>query len=146
MSKLDFKTKREWEESVSKTVTPSIPELTDFLKQRCSLLETLEDKTKLKREEKNKTFAHITTEALSCSFCKGKHDDYYCDTFAKLTPDERLAEVARHKICHNCLRPGHFAKSCHSGKCKLPEKNTILYCTVRAVQIQIQTPAKARRA
>lgn len=119
-TKLDINTRREWERSIKGNEIPTFEELTDFLNEKCQMLETLylnqNDKvtTNNKREQKTshnsnkihqvKSFANNTPLNVSCIICNKSHYIYQCPEFNKLTIQERLKRVKEKGLCFNCLR------------------------------------------
>ncbi|GJQ75228.1 hypothetical protein Trydic_g9828 [Trypoxylus dichotomus] len=76
-------------------------DLTDFINERCQLLETIENKGKTPKityRSNEKALACVSTE--------------------RMPVESRLLEVRKHKLCGNCLRPGHLKTNCRSGGCK----------------------------
>lgn len=145
-SKLDPATKRAWEQHITNWEIDNITikKLTEFLSQRCQLLESIETKTKtvdFKNVTSNKTSAHLTTSKITCSFCKKNHANQHCDYFQKLTVTNRLNETKKYKLCLNCLRPGHFVQDCKSGNCRTCERkhNTLLHLTHSRENIQVES-------
>ncbi|XP_049886991.1 uncharacterized protein LOC126381569 [Pectinophora gossypiella] len=53
-----------------------------------------------------------------CVICDGNHRIYDCSTFKAKSMQERLADVARYKLCTNCLRQGHPTQECKMGPCR----------------------------
>lgn len=121
-AKLPISTRREWELSSKSIDTPNIKEFTDFLIERCRLLEALEFKLISKStnptspyttKNEPKTYAHITRE-IKCVLCPETHFLYACKEFHKLDVDERLNQAKRFDACTNCLRHGHQTQNCRS--------------------------------
>lgn len=119
-SKLDPVSKKEWEQYISKDDVDAITtkKLTDFLSQRCQLLETIENKHRGGKTSSEKSYLHISTQKIKCSFCKQNHFNQNCEQFLKMSVSSRLAEVKRNKLCLNCLRPNHFTSECRSSTCR----------------------------
>lgn len=134
-TKLDSTTAREWEQKKAAYECPSLLNLTDFLKDRADLLESLECKSnkkhfKSKQEVKFelKTRSFLASTAC-CAFCKNEHYIQDCPDFAKLSIPDRIEQVKRNRLCINCLRPGHMIKQCRSSSCRLCKSrhNTLLH-------------------
>ncbi|XP_011884091.1 PREDICTED: uncharacterized protein LOC105571233 [Vollenhovia emeryi] len=136
VSKLDSVSAREWEKK--KALVPEkakLSDLTKCLRARALLLQTLRakddkeaNKHKFKRgqQEKTKTFH---AGKVTCALCKEGHHIQGCESFLKLDTQHRLEKLKALKLCTNCLRPGHFAKTCNFGSCKLcsAKHNTLLH-------------------
>ncbi|XP_061726239.1 uncharacterized protein LOC133531837 [Cydia pomonella] len=135
-SKLDNITSRKWEEHRnSLSEPPSLDNFLTFLSNRCNLLETLEESknNKSKAEpsvSKPKSFAASSSQHDSakkhlkpCPLCNKNHYIFNCDTFRALPVDQRWNKAKEHKVCLNCLRPGHHESKCSLSHCK--------YCKVR---------------
>ncbi|KAK9711205.1 Protein of unknown function (DUF1759) [Popillia japonica] len=133
----------EWKEKQKPDILPTLDELTTFLRSRADLLETLEgtktNTTKTKEQVtigKRHTFS--TTLAI-CALCKESHYIYNCEKFLTLAINERIDTVKRLKLCINCLKAGHIAKKCKSGKCKKCEAqhNTLLHIEKAQQQVSL---------
>ena len=48
-----------------------------------------------------------------CVVCGALHRLFYCDAFKQMSPTTRLDLVKKHRLCFNCLLPGHSAGKCH---------------------------------
>lgn len=132
-SKLDINTKKDWETKTINKVSPSIDEFTEFLKNRCQILESVDHKTQessQKRFYNNKSQVHLATnKPIICIFCKDNHIVNHCKEFLKLTPSLRLTEIRKREACTNCLRRGHQGRDCFFGGCRICDKkhNTLLH-------------------
>lgn len=149
VGKLDPTTSREWEEYKIDKDYPSLQQFQTFLKGKADLLETLENNnqsknvgTKLKQQNSHKTFLISNT---NCHFCKENHPFYNCKIFLELSVEDRLSKVKALKLCINCLKPGHFSKTCKYGTCKKcnSKHNTLLHITKVN---EIDTTAHANKA
>lgn len=116
-------------------VQTKLSDLTKCLRARASLLQTLSardvketNKNKAKRSYPEKTKA-FHAEKIACALCKEGHHIQACEAFLKLDVQNRGKKVKALNICINCLRPGHFAKNCSSGSCKVcgAKHNTLLH-------------------
>ncbi|CAB0028058.1 unnamed protein product [Trichogramma brassicae] len=62
--------------------------------------------------------AYVTSHPTSrdCHQCHGDHYIGHCTAFAKLEPHERreFPRVPQYRLCFNCLRPRHAARTCPS--------------------------------
>ncbi|MGH9701298.1 MAG: DUF1759 domain-containing protein, partial [Candidatus Acidiferrales bacterium] len=135
-SKLDFNSKREWENSIKdNTLLPTIDDFTKFLNSRCQLLETIYIKASCNESNKgirgnNYQLNHVSTQnKLKCYFCRENHCLYYCQKFLNLTPQNRIKEVNKLNLCNNCLRTKHTDQDICKGQCKKCGKahNTLLH-------------------
>ncbi|XP_044779757.1 uncharacterized protein LOC123327412 [Drosophila simulans] len=55
-----------------------------------------------------------------CPICGGQHGILNCRKFIGASPQERWSNVKRHRLCFNCLRSGHTARSCYTqGECQI---------------------------
>lgn len=147
-TKLDTVTQRAWEQD-EKSRESSLDGLTDFLQQRCQVLERIEARSKTsdssrkadndKAQSKNRNYGKnssnekvaaltVTEEGGRCHLCRGNHYIYQCDKFTSLAIEDRIKEVQRLKLCMNCLRNDHFVKSCKMGSCRVCSKRHNTLC------------------
>lgn len=114
---------------------PKLSDLTKCLRARASLLQTLstrevketsKSRTKRVNIEKTKAF-HV--RKMTCAFGKEEHHIQACEAFLKLDAQHRAEKVRSLRLCINCLRPGHVAKNCSFGSCKMcsAKHNTLLH-------------------
>lgn len=121
-TKLDIITAREWEQYKPEDV-PTLENLKQFLKLRADLLETLEQKQADRKLQNPKEKYQSKSNAFlikkpSCGFCQKEHYIQNCADFLKLSPEDRVGQARKAKLCTNCLRRGHFSKDCRSGTCQ----------------------------
>jgi hypothetical protein len=121
-SKFDYQTTVAWESTLS-TAIPVMKHLTDFLNQRCQILESLEiNKINKQSQIQQRSSTHVSSQAKgqvsTCVICKQSHWLYQCPTFLSLTTNQRSSEIRKHNLCDNCFRSGHKAAQCRSGSCK----------------------------
>ncbi|XP_025831267.1 uncharacterized protein LOC112904716 [Agrilus planipennis] len=138
-AKFSLTTRQEWENFKPKDEFPTFSELIDFLEKRCSLLGSLEvnknnqslfNSSNKANYNNSNSKSYVTTSTTYCHFCKNSdHSIYTCQSFLKLSINERISEIKRLRLCLNCLRKNHFIKDCLSKKCKKCNKkhNTILH-------------------
>ncbi|XP_071564062.1 uncharacterized protein [Temnothorax nylanderi] len=128
LSRVDYATRREWENSLYSNEMPEIQDLREFLKHRCRSLENLQthkvsEKTQINNKFKpqvcrsNIKSVNIAINA-QCSVCKEAHSIYVCPTLLTLQGKERCDKVKELKLCTNCLRENHKTSQCRSGPCK----------------------------
>lgn len=151
-SKLDSNTSRYWEE-YRKTVSGALTlaQFTTFINNKAELLETLEDSNKHgnkannNNNNKSKSFAIVSQNSTNkgnnntnsstekkkfkCPMCSGDHFLYVCESFKKLTIEERNKKAKDLKVCMNCLRLGHNEKRCRITHCRYcaARHNTLLH-------------------
>ena len=128
--KLDQTTLFEWQRHDQKSTDVShYDDLLDFINLRAQASETL---TPLQRKpnkddnpshRKHPPFRYATLTANvndSCVMCKvEKHPLFACPEFKVAPRDKMLSILRSNRLCHNCLKPGHFAKQCPSpNRCK----------------------------
>ncbi|XP_047040952.1 uncharacterized protein LOC124645214 [Helicoverpa zea] len=132
-SKLDGATSRKWEEHRNTiTTAPTIEEFYTFLRNRADVLETVQYTTNTNKSDKQYYSKDIKqTKSLvssdindnkKCVVCSQDHLLYKCEKFKNMSVDARFNEVSKHKLCHNCLRPGHFSTHCKHNSCKFCNK------------------------
>lgn len=50
--------------------------------------------------------------ARVCLKCRGNHTLFGCEDFKTMKPEQRLTFAQEHKLCFNCLNPGHMVNRC----------------------------------
>lgn len=132
-TKLDVVSKREWETFIKDKTTLTVDDFTEFLSQRCRIIEALNPKSHLndnfsKKSSENK-YSHFTSNQIRCTFCQGPHYIHTCKKLIDLPVSQRYTEIKRLRLCTNCLRFGHSNSECQSGTCKLCQKrhNSLLH-------------------
>lgn len=113
VSKIDRSTHKEWEKTLKSVEMPNLKQITDFLKEKCQILESTcyetsnvqnYNKTSFQQNQKRQ---NLNVTVISCSYCKGPHKIYNCDSFAKLITKEKADFAKSLRLCFNCLSPGH---------------------------------------
>lgn len=134
---MDNTTRRRWEEYIEDKEFVSTSTIMEFLQKHCQLLrrsaiddeisksgsEVFEkDKSGRQRAPstrlRSKTTLATATQERKCCLCQGQHLIYGCNKFLNLSVKDRIEKIKRLKLCLNCLRPDHFARTCRSGSCK----------------------------
>lgn len=145
IAKFDSATRREWRIHINDKEEITVARLTDFLEERCSIVEPEANKAGMGKVQSNKSMPQQRKSDISavfastsktnritqkCIFCNEEsHSMYACTKFKDLTVPQRLNVVNERKLCRNCLRPHHFAQMCQSSTCKKcnAKHNTLLH-------------------
>lgn len=143
-SKLDSVTTREWETKPFTDKLPTLEDLLSFLMCKAKMLKKIEEKhsessqvhsvkaspnvnSYNKNKSQQKTFY---SSVRACQLCNStNHKLFSCAQFIKMQTPERMAFVKRHKLCINCLNPGHQVDQCRLSNCKScsAKHNTLLH-------------------
>nr|CAH7728997.1 unnamed protein product [Callosobruchus chinensis] len=129
--KLDSKSDSAWQEHLInfKIKSPSLENFTEFLNDRCQLLESTAHECKVEKSNgyaefkshnkkmTGKTFAGHATQ-IACYYCNGSHPIYFCKKLQSMPISDRIRETAKLDICANCLRKGHNSSECRSRGCR----------------------------
>jgi len=114
--KLDNALRSAWELHTNCNELPSINGLMEFLNQRASAFERINE------GQSNKKVTHLTTNSqvatISCINCKDNHFLFKCPKFLDMQVHERNKFCKSKKLCFNCLRllkPNH---NCSQMNCK----------------------------
>ncbi|XP_055629519.1 uncharacterized protein LOC129770600 [Toxorhynchites rutilus septentrionalis] len=126
-ARLDPVTRRGWEEFSTSKEQDTLSDLTDFIRRRVQMLESLPSKSvdvkgpnPLQQFSKPRTaftktnYSSMQSFEGRCVACKGEHLLYQCQVFHRLEVAERDALLRTHSLCRNCFRVGHQAKDCKS--------------------------------
>ncbi|XP_062534569.1 uncharacterized protein LOC134203728 [Armigeres subalbatus] len=124
---LDDQTHELWEASINQTELPEYEQMVEFLKQRCVILERCEptilatktsnfEASNFKSGPSRSSHAATATSEYACDFCSGKHQNFKCPTFQKMTVEQRQDKLKEIHLCFNCLRKGHRSATCPSDK------------------------------
>ncbi|XP_055623164.1 uncharacterized protein LOC129766610 [Toxorhynchites rutilus septentrionalis] len=124
-SLLDEKSLLEWETQCGEDeVSPYVHQLEFIHKrsrtlQKCTASCSAPANVPVKSVKLKPSSSHVASENVSkCPSCKLAHPLTQCDSFAKLTPNNRLDFAKKHRLCINCLKGGHMAKDCRSSLCR----------------------------
>ncbi|XP_050516397.1 uncharacterized protein LOC126891261 [Diabrotica virgifera virgifera] len=127
-TKFDNSTRRSWESQNCKDNLPVLDDLLKFLKERCRILESLDNYNDNKQDQNSprykgnksetRAFVSNTENRFKCNFCNKEHKIYYCPDFLKLNPTNRLNNAKRLRLCINCLGTCHRTKDCRSTGCR----------------------------
>ncbi|XP_055639848.1 uncharacterized protein LOC129777550 [Toxorhynchites rutilus septentrionalis] len=123
-ARLDPVTRRGWEEFSSTKEQDTLSDLTDFIRRRVQVLESLPSKSvdsrgpqqysKLRPASTKASYSSVHGSEARCVACKGDHPLYQCPVFQRQEVAERDALLRTHSLCRNCFRVGHQAKDCKS--------------------------------
>jgi len=117
IAKFDTATRREWRTHIKDKTDITVASLTDFLEERCLIIEPETSKVgtdkiqsnkfplNQKRSDKSASFVSRETRNMrKCSFCNEEsHSMYSCSKFKDLTVQQRVSAVNERKFCRNCL-------------------------------------------
>ena len=151
--KLDTNTMFEWQRhSQSSTEVPHYKELLQFVDLRAQASESATSGVAKKSFDKNNappplrknyasgkpvaSFAASADSSLGlCIACKSeKHPLYVCTRFKSMCHSDKLSLLRSNGVCINCLRPGHYTRSCRSlHKCRVCQRHhhTLLHIEER---------------
>lgn len=141
--KLPIETHSLWEATqMTNNDLPNLADLLIFLENRFRTLEAIAEKPSHERRNPfdkhskssarghDKSFSHVASSAITCSLCNSSHYLRSCTSFLNMGVNERLKYVQQHKVCVNCLAPGHQIRACRSRmnctKCNL-RHHTLLH-------------------
>lgn len=136
IKKLDNETRKGYECQLTNPKEPQkTADLLKYMESRFMALETYEQKetphTSNNNPNRNNTpQQRARKNNQKCTYCNGQHSTTKCDTFLKLSEQERYAVAREKKWCMNCLRDNHKTSECKCGyKCEKCQKvhNTILH-------------------
>ena len=141
--KLDTSTMFEWQKfSHDLPEVPHYHKLLEFVNLRTQASETsISEPNQKSRSDVRSTkkfttkpiasFASTAEPLLNCVICNtSKHPLYACPKFKAMTHESKFSILKSHKLCLNCLRPGHFVKQCRSvNRCQRCQKphHTLLH-------------------
>ncbi|XP_049291458.1 uncharacterized protein LOC125768171 [Anopheles funestus] len=115
---LDATTLRSWKEYAAEKDVETFPDLVAYIYRCVSVLEELTPTTVVK-PTKHRALTTQTINSKGCVFCCQQHPLYMCDEFFKLSLQDNEKFVNEHRLCLNCMRPGHRARECKSSStCK----------------------------
>jgi len=92
-SKLDARTLREWQSSLTGTQLPSLKQFFDFITHQCQMLEATDKASALHVKNTNtrsqpnpkRQSSCAATVKAKCNYCQGEHSIYYCKSFPRRT-------------------------------------------------------------
>ncbi|XP_049286907.1 uncharacterized protein LOC125765617 [Anopheles funestus] len=115
---LDATTLRSWKEYAAEKDVETFTDLVAYIYRHVSVLEDLTPTTVVK-PTKHRALTTQTINSKGCVFCCQQHPLYMCDEFFKLSLQDKEKFVNEHRLCLNCMRPGHRARECKSSStCK----------------------------
>lgn len=122
-TKLDDVTLRKWEQVKASHSSPTLQQMTQFLKERADLLESLEQSVVEHKHSNNrskglKNFLAENKSFSKCVVCSRNHYITGCAEFLNLDVNQRFELVKRNRLCINCLKHGHQLQTCTSQSCK----------------------------
>lgn len=139
IQKLSKESHSAWELSqVGEAELSTFANFITFLENRFRVLESLASRTPVESNLKSRHFkshAIINTPSSTtnaCSICSDKHYIRDCPKVLHLAISDRRNLLAQHRICFNCLVPGHLLPDCKSRmNCQVCRKrhHTLLHDT-----------------
>ncbi|XP_065077563.1 uncharacterized protein LOC135700834 [Ochlerotatus camptorhynchus] len=150
--RLDPYTRRAWEECSASKEQDSLEELTEFLRKRIQVLESLPPRQADSKGVHNQqtapkpkfpalkaSYNSVQSSGGRCVACEDNHLLYQCSAFQRLSVADRDSLLKSNGLCRNCFRSGHQAKdrqskfSCrkcnrrhHTLVCFQPEKGATM--------------------
>ncbi|XP_058456550.1 uncharacterized protein LOC131433948 [Malaya genurostris] len=126
-------TLKAWEDHASTVANPDYACIIDFLQRRARVLESISvnhhstesasssgsSSHTLKRNHFHSQFrltscASTAGSGEKCIACSQSHSLVKCQKFIRLSTNERQQFVISKRLCHNCLKIGHFVRNCPS--------------------------------
>nr|CAI5863527.1 unnamed protein product [Callosobruchus analis] len=124
VNKLDSVTRNKYEEHAENLENLTVTDVIAFLTKRSNVLEKLYNKGNKPKTDRNFTreervVCNVNTNSHnSCAFCGKGHSNFDCKNYNKLSVKEKYDLISKHRLCSNCLRPGHYQRDCRSSGCK----------------------------
>ncbi|XP_055591276.1 uncharacterized protein LOC129743315 [Uranotaenia lowii] len=124
-SRLDPATRRGWEESSAAKDQDVVQDLTEFLRRRVRVLESLPAKivepkavqpqsVSRFRQFTKGSFSSIQSSGKACVACQEDHPLFRCQAFQRMKIEDREGLLRSHSLCRNCFSKSHRAKDCKS--------------------------------
>ena len=126
----------EWEvHSKESRNVPPVEEFLEFVMFRTEVHSNQSQPTKAadvkperdhKQQQRHRAVVHLSTNGptttfkYECILCPpDKHPLYLCPKYNSMTVTQRQAHMKTHRLCFNCLAPGHRTADCRStARCK----------------------------
>ncbi|XP_037960644.1 uncharacterized protein LOC119689804 [Teleopsis dalmanni] len=137
--KLDKASHTAFEQSLedSRRIIP-LKELLRFLEGRFQALESMTNGNhKQSHKPRHPAVALAATDSGSkCITCNSSHQLFSCEIFKRKSIQQKYDLLKRHKLCTNCMKPGHMALQCSSRGCTICQRrhNTLLHQNRHPVQ------------
>ncbi|KAJ8974051.1 hypothetical protein NQ317_016289 [Molorchus minor] len=128
--KVDFQTKKAFEQEKDINSLPTLSDFFKFLEKRCLVLENLsitnsnfQQKQRASHHSNSNTNLNVNGLQLFCIFCKQKdHKIYKCTRFKNLHHSEKINFIRSNRLCFNCLGSKHTTRECTSQGCHICSK------------------------
>ncbi|XP_039447364.1 uncharacterized protein LOC120426643 [Culex pipiens pallens] len=129
LEKIDEETQALWAQKLVTLENPSLTDFLKFLEDRCDAIETCSSFTRkctlsgagAKKEirkqpakpAEKKVQSYVATPQ-PCPKCSKEHLLFLCEAFKASSVADRRELVQKSRLCFNCLRTSHTAKTCSS--------------------------------
>ncbi|XP_039430820.1 uncharacterized protein LOC120413911 [Culex pipiens pallens] len=118
-ARMDKDTRKSWESLRRAGELPSYAATMAFLKEKCRVLELVEqcsepvEKVKPQRSVKQTKTLVIASDE-KCTMCDQQHDLQKCEQFKAKSVNEKYNHLRKCGSCFNCLKKGHRTAACTS--------------------------------
>ena len=139
--KLDARTFREWETSISKSSgPPTFTQSQEWIQQRVDILETIAESHGTKGKKLDSRTSRVQAHFISKdtgAYCSGSHFILHCSNFKEKSLSERKTFVTTKGLCFNCLGFHRSLECRNTNRCRdcKGEHHTLLHDPTRPLNV-----------